>query len=177
MINTQHHTMPPLPSPTAAAHHSAAATPKPTTAATGKPPTVSRRPGSAASVPRPSSVASVRNSTPKAHQSTVASQQRAVAAKQRGGSDKENGTDHITRVGGGSRAARRQTSAGILTREKLPSKDGTAQKNAKGVDGLKDYVSISLRHYIDGERGWDESAVTCRTGRRFDVGRDEICLS
>ncbi|KYG49087.1 hypothetical protein M433DRAFT_150437 [Acidomyces richmondensis BFW] len=131
--------MPPLPSPTAAAHHSAAATPKPTTAATGKPPTVSRRPGSAASVPRPSSVASVRNSTPKAHQSTVASQQRAVAAKQRGGSDKENGTDHITRVGGGSRAARRQTSAGILTREKLPSKDGTAQKNAKGVDGLKDY--------------------------------------
>jgi len=149
--------MPPLPSPLAPARPTAPA-PK-MTATTGKPPTVSRRPGSAASAPRPSSVASVRNPTPKAQQSTVASQQRAVAAKPRGGSDKENGTDHTVRGGGGSRVARRQTSAGILTREKLPSKDGTAQKNAKGVDGLKDYVRIYHHHHLDGERGWRQWAL------------------
>nr|POE82371.1 cytokinesis protein seph [Quercus suber] len=37
------------------------------------------------------------------------------------------------------RDSRRQTSASILGREPPPSKDGTAQMNAKEVEGLKDY--------------------------------------
>lgn len=65
------------------------------------------------------------------------------SAKVRGSSDKENGNGNGS--GGGSTGAksvaRRGSSAKALAaREKIPSKDGTVQRNAKEVEGLKDYV-------------------------------------
>ncbi|KAF7195760.1 Cytokinesis protein sepH [Pseudocercospora fuligena] len=65
------------------------------------------------------------------------------SAKVRGSSDKENG-GHGSGSGNGSTGARsavrRGSSANVLAaREKIPSKDGTVQRNAKEVEGLKDY--------------------------------------
>ncbi|KAH9828404.1 cytokinesis protein sepH-like [Teratosphaeria destructans] len=122
---------PPLPS-----SPSGPAASGPLTKSATKTPTTSRRPGSSASIRRPSvtSGASTRNATPRTtQQGIVVSSQRAT--KVRGSSDKENVSDTKPV----SRSSRRQTSSSIFTREKLPSKDGTAQRNAKEVDGLKDY--------------------------------------
>ncbi|TKA78167.1 hypothetical protein B0A55_03894 [Friedmanniomyces simplex] len=138
--------MPPLPSsPPVTGRTQPTTAPKTTASRTA---TVTRRPGSAASVRRPPSVASsstTKNGTPK-----VSSQTGAVAgsrlqpAKPRGNSDKENsGGGKVAGDGGSkvvsSRPSRRQSSASVMGREKQPSKDGTAQRNAKEVEGLKDF--------------------------------------
>lgn len=59
------------------------------------------------------------------------------SAKVRGSSDKENGDKTAP-----TRSTRRGSSAAhaLAMRDKLPSKDGTAQRTAKEVEGLKDYV-------------------------------------
>ncbi|KAK4896572.1 Protein kinase of the Mitotic Exit Network [Elasticomyces elasticus] len=111
------------------------AAPKTTATTTGvtRTSTVSRRPGSAASVRRPPSAAAVRG-TPKGTQQTVGAG-RVKAGKEK---EKENGTV----VGGKSKvvsSSRRQSSASLMGRDKQPSKDGTAQRNAKEVEGLKDF--------------------------------------
>jgi len=143
--------------------------------------TISRRPGSAASVRRPLSAASTRNGTPKVPQNGVPNtgsaasvrrppsatssrtgtpkvQQNGVpsrlqSTKARETSDKENGTKSTVgkaeskpATKAESRTARRQTSAGILAREKGPSKDGTTQRAAKEVEGLRNFVSV-IRSY------------------------------
>ena len=68
--------------------------------------------------------------------------------KPRGSSDKENSSGGKVAGGGGSKVirgpSRRQSSASVMAREKQPSKDGTAQRNAKEVEGLKDFVSAAL---------------------------------
>lgn len=137
--------MPAMPSPPASGR---LPPPPPRTTAAAKPSTVAKRPGSAASPRRPPSVASTRPGVSKAQQSTVASQQRAVT-KARSGSDKENGAADSSSSSvrmGSSRGVRRQTSAGIVARDKMPSsKDRTAQRTAKEVDGLQDYVSAYPR--------------------------------
>lgn len=78
---------------------------------------------------RPLSAASTRNGTPKG---TVAV--RAIP-KTRDSGEKENEPAKVDR----KQLARRQTSASILNREPLPSKDGSAQMDAKEVEGLKDF--------------------------------------
>lgn len=78
-------------------------------------------------------VAQSRTSTPK-HTTNTAGSGGIRSAKVRGSSDKENGSD-----AGHVRPARRRSSV-LAMREKLPSKDGTAQRHAKEVEGLKDYV-------------------------------------
>jgi len=62
-----------------------------------------------------------------------------AAPKARGSADKEN--ESTARL---DRPIKRQSTANVPGREKPPSKDGTAQKNAKEVEGLKDYVSDIL---------------------------------
>lgn len=81
-----------------------------------------------------------RHATPKAGNGSVSASIRN--AKVRGSSDKENG-------GSGAvpgRAGRRNSAASMFAmREKPPSKDGTAQRHAKEVEGLKDYVRFPIR--------------------------------
>jgi hypothetical protein len=90
-------------------------------------PSTSHRPSTGVSQAR-------RHATPK--QASVGASGALRSAKVRGSSDKE----HSAPV----RSARRISTAGaVATREKLPSKDGTAQRNAKQVEGLKDYVRAS----------------------------------
>ncbi|KAK3067390.1 Protein kinase of the Mitotic Exit Network [Teratosphaeriaceae sp. CCFEE 6253] len=117
--------------------------------------TVTRRPGSAASVRRPTSTtsaggaaaaaAAARNGTPKAAAAPVAATSRLQLAKARGSSDKENTAGSkvvgsgVGRTGSSRPTGRRQSSAASTAREKLPSKDGTAQRNAKEVEGLKEF--------------------------------------
>lgn len=80
-----------------------------------------------------------RTSTPK--QAGGSSSGGLRSAKVRGSADKENGRDGST-----GRATRRASAANVLAaREKPPSKDGTVQKHAKGVEGLKDYVCWPFR--------------------------------
>ncbi|KAK4549607.1 hypothetical protein LTR36_004908 [Oleoguttula mirabilis] len=125
--------MPPLPSPSATGR--APAPPKPTS----RPSTLSRRPGSAASVRRPPSVVSTRNDTGSKvlQQNGVPSRlQTAKARDSSGGLGKENGTKG--RVDS-KPTARRQSSATALTKERGPSKDGTAQRTAKDVEGLRNF--------------------------------------
>ncbi|KAK4575115.1 Protein kinase of the Mitotic Exit Network [Recurvomyces mirabilis] len=102
------------------------------TKTTSKPSTMTKRPGSAASVKRPPSSVASRNGTPKAPANGISA--RVPATKARGSADKE--------ASGGSRndvkPGRRQSSAAAM-RDKPPSKDGTAQRNAKEVEGLKDF--------------------------------------
>ncbi|KAK5746412.1 Protein kinase of the Mitotic Exit Network [Elasticomyces elasticus] len=112
------------------------AAPKTTSTTTGvtRSSTVSRRPGSAASVRRPPSAAAVRGNggTPAAK---VTGTGRVKAGKEK---EKENGTV----VGGKGKVvstSRRQSSASLMGRDKQPSKDGMAQRNAKEVEGLKDF--------------------------------------
>lgn len=79
------------------------------------------------------------HATPK--QSSVGGNGSGVlrSAKVRGSSDKENGGEKSAPA----RSTRRPSTASALApREKLPSKDGTAQRNAKQVEGLKDYVRV-----------------------------------
>ena len=40
-------------------------------------------------------------------------------------------------------STRRSSAVGFGGREKPPSKDGTVQRHAKGVEGLKDFVSLA----------------------------------
>ncbi|KAK4496703.1 hypothetical protein PRZ48_012686 [Zasmidium cellare] len=109
--------MPTLPSPPSTT--SASATPGHTRLANG------HRASTAASQSR--------TSTPK--QTSGSGSGGLRSAKVRGSSDKENGSDASS-----ARAARRGSSANVMAgREKMPSKDGTVQKHAKGVEGLKDY--------------------------------------
>ncbi|UJO24802.1 Cytokinesis protein sepH [Fulvia fulva] len=107
--------MPPLPSP-------------PATTSIRSPASTRATHGQRGSVP----VAQSRTSTPK-HTTNTAGSGGIRSAKVRGSSDKENGSD-----AGHVRPARRRSSV-LAMREKLPSKDGTAQRHAKEVEGLKDY--------------------------------------
>ena len=50
-------------------------------------------------------------------------------------------------------STRRESAAGFRDREKPPSKDGTAQRRAKEVEGLKDFVRKTLR--LDEQLGLD----------------------
>ena len=43
--------------------------------------------------------------------------------------------------------ARRSSAASFMGREKPPSKDGTAQRRAKEVEGLKDFVGNTSFHF------------------------------
>lgn len=95
------------------------------------------------------SVAQSKNATPK--QSVGAGSGGLRSAKIRGSSDKENIGNTSGNISGsagvGGRAARRGSTANMLaTREKPPSKDGTVQRHAKEVEGLKDYVRVSPPH-------------------------------
>ncbi|KAK5711737.1 Protein kinase of the Mitotic Exit Network [Elasticomyces elasticus] len=127
-----------MPPPTSAVPPSPVTTraaPKTTFTTTGvtRTATVSRRPGSAASVRRPPSAAAVRG-TPAAAKVTGTGRVKA-------GKEKENGNGTV--VGGKTKVvsstSRRQSSASLMGRDKQPSKDGTAQRNAKEVEGLKDF--------------------------------------
>ena len=112
-----------------------------------------------------------RTSTPK--QTSGSGTGGLRSAKVRGSSDKENGSDASS-----ARAARRGSSANVLAgREKMPSKDGTVQKHAKGVEGLKDYVCWTS-FILQEELRWDEvesvlrHCLTCLcTSPIFDVSR------
>ncbi len=86
--------------------------------------------------PNTSVAQSRQHATPK--QSSVGAGSGALrSAKVRGSSDKENGGDRSA----APRSTRRGSAANALAmREKVPSKDGTAQRTAKEVEGLKDYV-------------------------------------
>ncbi|KAK0363681.1 Protein kinase of the Mitotic Exit Network [Friedmanniomyces endolithicus] len=144
--------MPPLPSSPPVRGQTHPTAPKTTISRAS---TVTRRPGSAASVRRPPSVASSttttagaasRNGTPKVSSqtgATAAASSRLQPVKPRGSSDKENSSGGKVAGGGGSKVirgpSRRQSSASVMAREKQPSKDGTAQRNAKEVEGLKDF--------------------------------------
>lgn len=158
---------PPLPSPPVTSRGHPGSAQHKATAVGGKPSTLSRRPGSAASVRRPPSVASVRGGTPRSQQNAAGngtgsvtsrgSQSGAVpsrlqSAKTRGSSDKENGGGGAVEKAPG-RVVRRQTSTGILTREKGPSKDGTTQRAAKEVEGLRNYVSGTILRISVGRHG------------------------
>ncbi|EME84347.1 uncharacterized protein MYCFIDRAFT_173354 [Pseudocercospora fijiensis CIRAD86] len=86
------------------------------------------------------------------------------SAKLRGSSDKENGGGHGSGNGNGNRSGsgiRRTSSANVLAaREKIPSKDGTVQRNAKDVEGLKDYVrAIPLLSHIHPLRRTDHGPL------------------
>ena len=118
----------------------------------GTPSTASRRPGSAAGLKRPPSSSSARGGTPKGQPVSAAgtpktSQSGAVPARlqnqtrSRGNSDKENGPSSAADEKPRGKMVRRQTSAGIMMREKGPSKDGTTQRAAKEVEGLRNFVS------------------------------------
>ncbi|KAI7466854.1 hypothetical protein KC351_g14313 [Hortaea werneckii] len=116
----------------------------------GTPSTASRRPGSAAGLKRPPSSSSARGGTPKGQPVSAAgtpktSQSGAVPARlqnqtrSRGNSDKGNGPSSAADEKPRGKMVRRQTSAGIMMREKGPSKDGTTQRAAKEVEGLRNF--------------------------------------
>ncbi|CAK4010492.1 Cytokinesis sepH [Lecanosticta acicola] len=98
------------------------------------PPTSTR----AANAHRPSTaVSQSRTSTPK--QASGGASGGIRATKVRGSSDKENSGD-AGHSGRSAAAARRGSAAyALASREKPPSKDGTVQRTAKEVEGLKDY--------------------------------------
>ena len=120
--------MPPLPSPTTS----------------GRPPSTQRLPNAA----RASTAASqARAGTPKSQQSSNGIQPKSTRI--RGGSDKDSVGSSSTR-----HAARRGSVAHLAGREKPPSKDGTVQRGAKEVEGLKDFVSHRMLLYAD-DSGYD----------------------
>ncbi|SMR60717.1 unnamed protein product [Zymoseptoria tritici ST99CH_1E4] len=83
---------------------------------------------------------SVRHATPKQTTGSVGAGSAGLrSSKVRGSSDKENGPQG-GKVSAGN-GARRQSVVPRdgFGREKMPSKDGTAQRHAKEVEGLKDY--------------------------------------
>ncbi|KAK5138384.1 hypothetical protein LTR08_003445 [Meristemomyces frigidus] len=130
--------MPPLPSPPV----SAGRTPthqKSASATVSRTSTIARRPGSAASLRRPPSAASTpttRGGAAKVQQNGVPARLQSVVAKPRDSLGKENGSK---RVESSPAARRRQSSASALVRDKGPSKDGTAQRTAKEVEGLRNF--------------------------------------
>ncbi|KAK5702137.1 Protein kinase of the Mitotic Exit Network, partial [Elasticomyces elasticus] len=138
-----------------------------TTSSVTRTSTVSRRPGSAASVRRPPSAAASRGNgnggTPAAKATGTG---RVKAGKEK---EKENGTV----VGDKTKAvssSRRQSSASLMGRDKQPSKDGTAQRNAKEVEGLKDFVSLPIYHpslymYLEEE----QEEVMLKKGQLGDI--------
>lgn len=60
----------------------------------------------------------------------------------RGSSEKENEAKPP------KAATRRSSAVGFGAREKAPSKDGTVQRHAKDVEGLKDFVSLALHQSV-----------------------------
>ena len=98
-----------------------------------------RPPSATSSIRRPPSATSTRTTAIRTQQSTVTSQLNPT--KIRAGLEKENDANGKTTA----KPARRQSNVNVPVRGKPPSKDGTAQRTAKEVEGLKDYVSISSR--------------------------------
>ncbi|KAK5105826.1 hypothetical protein LTR62_002106 [Meristemomyces frigidus] len=117
---------PPPPSVTARQHSSAKSTVKTST--------VTKRPGSAASVRRPPSTAASQIGTPKVQPNGVSARVPASKARDSAAKESSAGVGSKTEV----KPARRQSSV-ATGRDKPPSKDGTAQRNAKEVEGLRDY--------------------------------------
>lgn len=112
--------MPPLPAPS------------PTTS--GRPPSTQRLPNAA----RAQTAASqARAGTPKSQQNSNGIQPKSTRI--RGGTDKDSIGSLSTKYG-----ARRGSTAHLAAREKPPSKDGTVQRTAKDVEGLKDFVGHHL---------------------------------
>ena len=69
--------------------------------------------------------------------------QGVIAAKPRESLSKEHGNGNgAKKVESKPAGSRRQSSASALVREKGPSKDGTAQRTAKEVEGLRNFVSL-----------------------------------
>lgn len=99
-------------------------------------PSTSNRPASSQRLPNaaraPTAASQARSGTPKSQQSSNAAP--AKSSKIKGSSDRDS-------IGPTSNpAARRGSTAALLGRDKPPSKDGTVQRTAKEVEGLKDFV-------------------------------------
>ncbi|KAF2480077.1 hypothetical protein BDY17DRAFT_327060 [Neohortaea acidophila] len=80
----------------------------------------------------PTAASQARSGTPKSQPNTNAASTRT--AKARPASDKESSVGRSSRT-----SFRRESIANLVAREKPPSKDGTVQKSAKEVEGLKDF--------------------------------------
>ena len=92
---------------------------------------------------RPSSAVNARVGNPSP---TPSSELARLAAEKENERRSNVPRQSLSRAGGS-----RQSAVAAWGREKLPSKDGTAQRNAKEVDGLKNFVSaIPLAR----GRGW-----------------------
>ena len=109
----------------------------------------------------------VGNAAAKAQQGAVPARlQGVVGAKPRDSLAKENGNG-VKKVESRPAGSRRQSSASALVREKGPSKDGTAQRTAKEVEGLRNFVSLLYRVAGWDGRTWDQRLA--RTGYRLVV--------
>lgn len=68
------------------------------------------------------------------------------------------------------------------TKEKPPSKDGSAQKAAGAVAGLKDYVRIPHTLFKSKDNGWSSQDISsqCQTrvmfGQDLDLSRNDTLL-